>query len=283
MSLFKRATFHTTVAKLSDLPADSVGEVAFAGRSNVGKSSAINTLADHTRLAFVSKTPGRTQYLNYFQLGEGRYWVDLPGYGYAKAPTEIRDQWEGLLAPYLLRRAPLAGLILIMDSRHPLTELDTRMIDWFAQTDKPIHILLSKADKLTRSDQTQVVREVKEALAGLGERCSVQLFSSLKHTGVEEAETVLCRWLDIAPGENTDQAAKRETPGKTAKPRNRKAIGWSARTSGKTKSAQRQKAPNQSTNRNQDTLEESNKASAQEDDTGDGARHPPVSTEDVRE
>ncbi|MFT3960679.1 ribosome biogenesis GTP-binding protein YihA/YsxC [Propionivibrio sp.] len=247
MPLFKHAVFHTTVANLGDLPADSVCEVAFAGRSNAGKSSAINTLADHTRLAFVSKTPGRTQHLNYFRLGDGRYWVDLPGYGFAKAPVEIRDQWEGLLAPYLMHRSPLAGLVLIMDSRHPLTELDLQMIDWFAQTGKPIHVLLSKADKLTRNEQARVVREVKASLADpgrrLGERCSVQLFSSLKHSGVEEAERVLAGWLGIAPAENADRPAKPEAAGKAARPRKRGAMGWSARTSEKMRAAQKQKPP----------------------------------------
>lgn len=242
MPLFKNAAFHTTVANLNDLPADSVCEVAFAGRSNAGKSSAINTLADHTRLAFVSKTPGRTQHLNYFRLGEGQYFVDLPGYGFAKAPAEIRDQWENLLAPYLVHRSALAGLVLIMDSRHPLTELDGQMIDWFAQTGKPIHILLSKADKLTRNEQARVMREVTAALSALGERCSVQLFSSLKRSGVEEAEKVLCRWLGIDPAPVARVA--KEAAGKTARPRKRDAMGWSARTAEKTKPApQKQKPP----------------------------------------
>jgi GTP-binding protein len=236
MSLFNHVVFHVTVAHLGDLPLDSVCEVAFAGRSNAGKSSAINTLARHTRLAFVSKMPGRTQHLNYFRIGEGRYWVDLPGYGFAKAPAEIRGQWEGLLAPYLLNRSPLAGLMLIMDSRHPLTELDAQMINWFAQTGKPIHVLLSKADKLTRNEQASAVREVKAALAGLGERCSVQLFSSLKRAGIEEAESVLGRWMGIAPDEGVERAAaKPEIPGKAARPRKRNAVGWSARISGKSR------------------------------------------------
>ena len=110
MSLFRTAVFRTTVAHLNDLPPDSAREVAFAGRSNAGKSSAINTLANHTRLAYVSKTPGRTQHLNYFTLAEGKFFVDLPGYGFAKAPEEIRSQWDGLLAPYLSCREPLVGL-----------------------------------------------------------------------------------------------------------------------------------------------------------------------------
>ncbi|MDR2450975.1 MAG: ribosome biogenesis GTP-binding protein YihA/YsxC [Candidatus Accumulibacter sp.] len=226
MSLFSRAAFHVTVADLAALPADSTGEVAFAGRSNAGKSSAINALAGHTRLAFVSKTPGRTRHLNYFCLGNGRYWVDLPGYGFARAPAEIRGQWEGLLAPYLMRRAALAGLVLIMDSRHPLSELDARMIDWFAQTGKPIHVLLSKADKLTRNEQARAMRETKAALAALGDRCSVQLFSSLKRSGIEEAGRVIGAWLGMAAEETGKPAA----PGKAARPRKRKAIGWSART-----------------------------------------------------
>ncbi|MDR2788998.1 MAG: ribosome biogenesis GTP-binding protein YihA/YsxC [Candidatus Accumulibacter sp.] len=227
-SLFRHAAFHVTVASLSDLPADSMAEVAFAGRSNAGKSSAINTLAGHARLAFVSKMPGRTQHLNYFRLGGGRYWVDLPGYGFAKAPAEIRKQWGDLLEPYLTCRSPLVGLVLIMDSRHPLTDLDTRMINWFAQTGKPIHVLLSKADKLTRNEGAQVLRKVKEALAIPGGLCSAQLFSSLKQTGVEEAEAVLGGWLGFAPAENVVKPAN-ERPGKAPRPRRRKAIGWSAR------------------------------------------------------
>ena len=123
MPLFQNAVFHTTVANLRDLPQDAISEVAFAGRSNAGKSSAINTLAGRVRLAFVSKTPGRTQHLNYFTLAAGKYFVDLPGYGYAKAPEEIRTQWEGLIGPYLSRRGPLVGLVVIMDCRRPFTAL----------------------------------------------------------------------------------------------------------------------------------------------------------------
>ena len=230
MSIFRKAVFHTTVASLHDLPVDSLCEVAFAGRSNAGKSSAINTLANHTRLAFVSKTPGRTQHLNYFLIEPGKYLVDLPGYGFAKAPEEIRSQWEGLLAPYLRFRLPLAGLVLIMDSRHPLTELDLQMLDWFAQTGKPIHVLLSKADKLTRQEQAVVLREVGEVLAKIGDRCSVQLFSSLKQTGVTEAETVLGEWLGIALKQDALPPTGLRTE-KVARAKNRKAIGWSARTS----------------------------------------------------
>ncbi len=199
MPLFQQAVFLTTVAHLRDLPQDSVREVAFAGRSNAGKSSAINTLAGRVRLAYVSKTPGRTQHLNYFTLAEGKYFVDLPGYGYAKAPEAIRSQWEGLIGPYLSKRDQLAGLVVIMDIRRPMTDLDLKLIDWFRPTGRPIHILLSKADKLSRQEQTKALRSVKAEVATWGDAAlySVQLFSSLKKTGVEDAESVLAGWLDI--------------------------------------------------------------------------------------
>src|SRR5664279_241378 len=228
MPLFQKAVFHTTVANLRDLPADSEREIAFAWRSNAGKSSAINTLANHTRLAFVSKTPGRTQHLNFFTLEAGKYFVDLPGYGFAKAPEEIRSQWEGLLAPYLRFRLPLVGLVLIMDSRHPLTELDLQMLAWFAQTGKPIHVLLSKADKLTRQEQALALREVQAVLAGISDNCSLQLFSSLKKIGVADAEAVLAAWLGIETQDEAPPPVGLRTE-KMARAKNRAAIGWSAR------------------------------------------------------
>lgn len=231
MPLFQKAVFHTTVAHLRDLPLDAQFEVAFAGRSNAGKSSAINTLANHTRLAYVSKTPGRTQHLNYFALEPGKYLVDLPGYGFAKAPEEIRSQWEGLLAPYLRYREPLAGLVLIMDSRHPLTELDVQMLEWFAPTGKPIHVLLSKADKLTRQEQAVALREVQAVLAKITENCTLQLFSSLKKTGVAEAERVLGAWLGMEVRDEPKPPPAPRTE-KQARPRNRSAQGWSARSGG---------------------------------------------------
>ncbi len=169
MPLFQKAVFLTTVANLRDLPQDSLREIAFAGRSNAGKSSAINTLAGRVRLAYVSKTPGRTQHLNYFTLEEGKYFVDLPGYGFAKAPEAIRSQWEGLIGPYLSKREQLVGLVVIMDSRRPFTDLDIRLIDWFRPTGRPIHILLSKADKLSRQEQTKILRSVKAEVATWGD------------------------------------------------------------------------------------------------------------------
>ena len=170
-------------------------EIAFAGRSNAGKSSAINTLVGHTRLAFVSKTPGRTQLINYFTLVRGGFLVDLPGYGYAQVPIEVRKAWAGLIERYLKERESLAGLVLIMDARHPLTPLDWNMIEWFSVSGKPMHVLLTKADKLTRSAQAATLADVRRQLSGMGDQVSVQLFSSLKKTGVEEAEAAVAPWL----------------------------------------------------------------------------------------
>lgn len=195
-SLFRGAAFHISVAKPSGLPAPAGAELAFAGRSNAGKSSAINTLVGHTRLAFVSKTPGRTQLINYFRLNNGAFLVDLPGYGYAEVPIAVRKAWTSLLERYLKTRESLVGLVLIMDSRHPLTELDWNMIHWFAPTGKPIHILLTKADKLTRNAQAQALALVRRELADYSGQISVQLFSSLHKTGVDEVERIVAPWLD---------------------------------------------------------------------------------------
>jgi GTP-binding protein len=198
MNFFQPAVFYTTVNHLCDLPVESAAEIAFAGRSNAGKSSAINTLANRTRLAFVSKTPGRTQHINYFSLGGTRYLVDLPGYGYAKVPNAVKDHWRELLAQYLAERPQLCGLILIMDSRHPLTDLDLNMLQWFLPTGKPVHCLLTKSDKLNRSEAAAVLREVTQALTQIATNYTVQLFSSLKKTGTEEVEQVAARWFDDA-------------------------------------------------------------------------------------
>lgn len=195
MGLFSRAAFYTTVNDLRDLPQHGGREVAFVGRSNAGKSSAINTLANHTRLAYTSKTPGRTQHLNYFSLGDGNYLVDLPGYGYAKVPPDVQKHWEELLGQYLQTRKALCGLVIIMDARHPLTALDEQMLDWIAPTGMPVHILLTKSDKLSRQQATLALNRVKSYLAEHFPFCSGQLFSSLKKTGTEEAEAVIAAWF----------------------------------------------------------------------------------------
>ncbi|MDR2259880.1 MAG: ribosome biogenesis GTP-binding protein YihA/YsxC [Azoarcus sp.] len=201
MSIFRHACFETSIAKPSALPPAGGPEIAFAGRSNAGKSSAINTLADHTRLAYVSKTPGRTQLLNFFRLPCGARLVDLPGYGYAAVPEKIRRQWQGLIENYLKTRANLVGLVLMMDARRPLTVLDRQMIGWFAPSGRPIHILLTKSDKLSRGAAQAALLKTRAALAEYppGARLTAQLFSSLAGTGVEECEREVGTWLESAP------------------------------------------------------------------------------------
>ena len=200
MPLFQNAQFFTTVNHLKDLP-HTQAEIAFVGRSNAGKSSAINTLTNHVRLAYVSKTPGRTQHINFFELRNGHYLADLPGYGYAQVPEDVRAHWVRLLGQYLQQRESLIGLIMIMDTRHPLKDLDKQMLDFFAVTGHPVHILLSKADKLSKNDQIKTLSSVKKALKPYMERqtVSVQLFSSLKKQGIEEVETVAQSWFDALP------------------------------------------------------------------------------------
>ncbi|PIT27736.1 ribosome biogenesis GTP-binding protein YihA/YsxC [Snodgrassella alvi] len=196
MNLFRHARFYTTVNHLKDLPA-TTAEIAFVGRSNAGKSSAINTLTNHTRLAYVSKTPGRTQHINFFELTNGGFMVDLPGYGYAQVPEAIRRHWVTLLGDYLQTRAQLIGLILIMDARHPLKELDRQMLDFFAVTNQPVHILLSKADKLSKNEQIKTLANVKKALQPYFARqqVTVQLFSSLKKLGIDEVNQIVANWF----------------------------------------------------------------------------------------
>ncbi len=208
MSLFRHATFEISVAQPSGLPRPVGAEIAFAGRSNAGKSSAINTLADHTRLAYVSKTPGRTQLINLFRLKNGAAMVDLPGYGFAQVPLAVRKQWQGLLETYLTQRHNLVGLVLIMDARRPFTELDWKMIGWYAPSGRPIHCLLTKSDKLTHQEQIKTLREARKALAAanLGEQVSLQMFSSLKKTGIEEVERVVGLWFAKADADSAAEA-----------------------------------------------------------------------------
>lgn len=214
MPLFQQLQFFTTVNAYRDLPRHAGREVAFAGRSNAGKSSAINTLAMQTRLAFVSKTPGRTQHINYFRIGaegEDRFLVDLPGYGYAKVPPAIQQHWQKLLSDYLQTWPSLKGLVLIMDCRRPFTDLDKQMLDWFAPTGKPVHVLLTKADKLTRNESMKTLFAARKALAEWSPSYTIQLFSSLKKQGVEEAENAIGAMLqdpvDPTSGESDAHSA----------------------------------------------------------------------------
>ena len=211
MSLFQNATYIASAHRLQDLPPPGEPEIAFAGRSNAGKSSVINALANRTRLAFVSKTPGRTQQINLFQLAHGGLLADLPGYGYAKVPEALRRHWEATLSEYLQTRDSLCGLALVMDARHPLTARDEIMLDWFRPTGRPVHVLLTKADKLSRSEGKAALERVGNRLAGLGKQHSAQLFSSVERTGIDEAEAVFARWLGGGRGRDGGAATARKT------------------------------------------------------------------------
>ncbi len=189
MNPFAEAAFLMSVAKLADLPPDGPPEIAFAGRSNVGKSSALNALAGRKRLAFFSKTPGRTQTLNFFTVGEVARLVDLPGYGYAKVPDAVRQDWDQLAGGYLAARESLVGVVIIMDSRRPFMPHDVHLIDWLRPQGTPILALLSKCDKLTRRECTETL---KLAQGRIGEAI---LFSSQDRTGVEETRDRVGAWI----------------------------------------------------------------------------------------
>lgn len=199
-SLYRQATFLLGAVQLTQLPPDSGFEVAFAGRSNAGKSSALNTITDQKILARVSKSPGRTREINIFGLDAQRRLIDLPGYGYAKVSEDMRLRWQAFLEQYLEERQCLRGLIILMDIRHPLTDYDKQLLDWCLHFDMPAHLLLTKADKLSRSQQLKALSEVTEKLAALGSLFSVQLFSSLKKTGVDKARAKLDEWLEVFGG-----------------------------------------------------------------------------------
>jgi len=227
MSKLWQARFFTTVNQLRDLPNTVVPEIAFAGRSNAGKSTAINILTNQKGLAFASKTPGRTQHINYFSIGGAHVGqhrkdptiveeirallVDLPGYGYAEVSGNAKLHWQKLLGDYVQRREQLAALVLIMDSRRPFTDLDVQMLEWFAPTGKPIHCILTKADKLNRNEQANVLREAKGVLEsyvdedGEGFPFTVQLFSALKRIGIEEADAKIQELIGLDRNEADEQ------------------------------------------------------------------------------
>ena len=188
MKAFSQAQFLASSARPADLPPPGPPELAFAGRSNVGKSSAINALTGRKRLAFTSKTPGRTQTINFFDLGPGARLVDLPGYGYAKVPQAMRAGWRSLVGSYVRSRATLVGVVLVMDARHPLTELDLQLMEFLG--DVRLLALLSKADKLSRAEQAKTLSQVSAAI-----QAEVRLFSSLTRQGVDECRDLLERWL----------------------------------------------------------------------------------------
>jgi GTP-binding protein len=210
--VFQNPAFLLSVGELHQLPPDRGAEVAVAGRSNAGKSSAINALCGRRKLAFISRTPGRTQLINFFRLSEGRHLVDLPGYGYAKVPADVQARWEALLGTYLRQRRALRGLILVMDARHPLTPLDRTMLDWFGVTLRPVHILLTKADKLSRQAAQRQLTETREALSRIYPSASVQLFSSASLMGLDEAREAIAQLLvgiDQPQGPSSEGANRR--------------------------------------------------------------------------
>ena len=185
--------FKLGVASVKQLPPDNAVEVAFAGRSNVGKSSVINRITQRKALARTSKLPGRTRELNYFAYADGIYLVDLPGYGYARVNTAMQNAWARLLEHYLRKRQSLRGLFLIMDIRHPLGEFDLQMLNYCRECDIPLHVLLNKADKLSRNAAQQELFRLRKELLAETETC--QLFSALKGSGVDEAREKLASWL----------------------------------------------------------------------------------------
>ncbi len=189
--------FLKSAALGKDFPEDLGCEVAFAGRSNAGKSSAINAISNIHGLARTSKTPGRTQLINFFQINENHRLVDLPGYGYAKVPASVKERWQKTLSIYLNYRLSLKGLVLLMDIRHPLKEFDMQMLEWCVTREPvvPVHILLTKADKLNRGPAIGVLQKVKNAIKDIDTPISIQLFSSVSKNGVEGAQTQIMQWL----------------------------------------------------------------------------------------
>ena len=196
-TIYRQCEYTTSAQKLSQLPEDKGIEVAFAGRSNAGKSSALNAITDHTGLAKVSKTPGRTQMINFFQIAEAKSFVDLPGYGYAKVPIAVKKHWVKTLEAYLAERKCLRGLVLVMDVRHPMRDQDIQMVDWCHEANVNLHILLTKADKMKKGPAMAQLHQVQAQLEEMGVDASLQLFSALKKSGVDDIHGVLDEWLEF--------------------------------------------------------------------------------------
>ncbi|OGO76033.1 MAG: YihA family ribosome biogenesis GTP-binding protein [Chromatiales bacterium RIFOXYA1_FULL_46_5] len=191
---YQKATFLTSAPDIKALPADTGIEVAFAGRSNAGKSSALNTLTRQNGLARTSKTPGRTQLINTFSLSEDQRLIDLPGYGFAKVPLAVKEKWQKALSEYLMKRDSLKGIVILMDIRHPLKDLDQDLIHWAVQSDLQVLLLLTKADKLSPGPRKKILMEVTEASMAFMGDVTVQLFSSLTKLGLPELEQKLDQW-----------------------------------------------------------------------------------------
>lgn len=197
-TFYFNAQFMTSSPELKDTPDDRGLEVAFAGRSNAGKSSALNTLTRQKSLARISKTPGRTQMLNFFSLDDDKRFVDLPGYGYAKVPLPVKKKWQKMMEDFLTRRESLCGIVLVMDVRHPLTDFDWQMIEWCAHKNLPLHVLLTKADKLNYGAAKNTLLKVEKELSETHVNVSIQLFSALKKQGIDDVHKVLDDWFSPA-------------------------------------------------------------------------------------
>ena len=196
--VYHQAKFINSAPRLQDAPPDQGMEIAFAGRSNAGKSSAINTLVQQNALARVSKTPGRTQLLNFFAIDEQRKLVDLPGYGYAKVPLAIKNDWQKMMESYLKNRQALCGIVLVMDIRHPMTEFDWQMVEWCEHSKLPLHILLTKADKLKFGAAKNTLLKVQKELGNTSIVVTLQLFSALNKTGIDDIHQMLDEWFGFS-------------------------------------------------------------------------------------
>ena len=191
----QNAEYWKSFEKYHQIPEDDCGEVVFAGRSNAGKSSAINVIVNQKKLAHTSKLPGRTRLLNFFRVTDDRFIVDLPGYGYARVSEEMRNAWARELTKYLSHRNQIRGLFAVMDIRHAPTELDEQLVEWFSTTEKPIHVLLTKSDKLKRTEVQKKLKLVSDMLSSQYSQVSVQTFSSLNRDGLDQARAQLVEWL----------------------------------------------------------------------------------------
>ncbi len=206
---YQQTRFLTSAPDIRALPDDSGIEVAFAGRSNAGKSSALNTLTRQNSLARTSKTPGRTQLINTFHLAENKRLIDLPGYGFAKVPLEVKEKWQKSLSEYLIKRKSLKGIVVLMDIRHPLKDLDQQLVHWAVQSGLSVLILLTKADKLSPGPRKKTLLEVRDASMAFMGDVTVEAFSSLNKFGLTELEQVLDRWFSDEPVESTSPDVSR--------------------------------------------------------------------------
>lgn len=204
---YQQTRFLTSAPDIRALPDDTGIEVAFAGRSNAGKSSALNTLTRQNSLARTSKTPGRTQLINTFHLADDKRLIDLPGYGFAKVPLEVKEKWQKSLSEYLIKRQSLKGLVVLMDIRHPLKDLDQQLVHWAVQSGLSVLILLTKADKLSPGPRKKTLLEVREASMAFMGDVTVEAFSSLNKFGLIELEQVLDRWFSGEPAGSSAPSA----------------------------------------------------------------------------